>query len=214
MKVAWRLLKASRGVKQRGDEMKRRVLIVTNRNERAALIEQALTSARHEVIARVAPDDNLDAYVRQARPDAVVLDLESPTADVLRRLTRLLQLAPLPVAVFADRSDPESIQAAVKAGVCAFVVDGFRPSRVLPVLEAACARFREFQALREERDAAVMQLAERKTVERAKGILMRRRKLAEDEAYTALRKMAMDKNKRLIDVAESIVTAEEVFTQG
>lgn len=214
MKVAWRLLKASRGVKQRGNEMKRRVLIVTNRNERAALIEQALTSARHEVIARVAPDDDLDAYVRQARPDAVVLDLESPTADVLRRLTRLLQQAPLPVAVFADRSDPESIQAAVKAGVCAFVVDGFRPSRVLPVLEAACARFREFQALREERDAAVMQLAERKTVERAKGILMRRRKLAEDEAYTALRKMAMDKNKRLIDVAESIVTAEEVFTQG
>lgn len=194
--------------------MKRRVLIVTNRNERAALLEQALTSGRHDVIARVAPDDDLGAYVQQARPDVLVFDLETPTPDVLRRLTHLLQQTPLPVAVFADRSDQESLQAAVKAGVSAFVVDGFRPSRVLPVLEAACTRFREFQALREERDAAVMQLAERKTVERAKGILMRRRQLAEDEAYTALRKMAMDKNKRLIEVAESIVTAEEVFTQG
>lgn len=194
--------------------MKRRVLIVANRNERAVLIEQALTSARHEVIACVAPDDDLGAYVRQARPDALVFDLETPTADVLRRLERLLQQTPLPIAVFADSGDRESIQAAVKAGVGAFVVDGFRPSRVLPVLEAACARFREFQALRRERDDAVLQLAERKTVERAKGILMRRRQLAEEEAYTALRKMAMDKNKRLIEVAESIVTAEEVFTQG
>ncbi len=192
--------------------MKLRVLIVTNRDERAVLIEQALTSARHTIAARIAPDDGFDAYVQQARPDALVLDLETPTPKVLQRLTLLLQQEPLPVAVFADRSDKESLQAAVKAGVGAFVVDGFRPSRVLAVLEAACARFREFQSLRRERDAAVLQLAERKTVERAKGILMRRRQLAEDEAYTALRKMAMDKNKRLAEVAESIVTAEEIFT--
>lgn len=194
--------------------MKQRVLIVTNRNERAALIERALTSARHEVVATIAPDDDLVAYVQQARPEALVFDLETPTPGMLRRLERLLLQAPLPVAVFADRSDKESLQAAVKAGVGAFVVDGFQPSRVLPVLEAACARFREFQALRRERDAAVLQLAERKTVERAKGILMRRRQLAEDEAYTALRKLAMERNKRLIEVAESIVTAEEIFTHG
>jgi len=192
--------------------MKRRVLIVTNRNERAALIEQALTSTRHAVVARIAPDDDFSAYLEQARPEALVFDLEAPTPDVLRRLERLLQQAPLPVVVFADRSDRESIQTAVKAGVGAFVVDGFRPSRVLPVLEAACARFREFQSLRRERDAAILQLAERKTVERAKGILMRRRQLAEDEAYTALRKMAMDKNKRLVEVADSIVTAEDILT--
>ncbi len=196
------------------DTMQRRVLIVTNRNERAALIEQALTSARHTVAVCIAPDDDFSAYVRQARPDALVLDLETPTPEILHRLTLLLQQMPLPVVVFADRSDRESIQAAVKVGVGAFVVDGFRPSRVLPVLEAACARFREFQSLRRERDAAVLQLAERKTVERAKGILMRRRQLAEDEAYTALRKMAMDKNKRLIEVAESVVTAEDIFTDG
>ncbi len=196
------------------DAMKRRVLIVTNRDERAALIEQALTSARHAIAARIAPDDDFNAYVRQALPDALVLDLEVPTTEVLHRLERLLQQAPLPVAVFADRSDKESLQAAVKAGVGAFVVDGFRPARVLPVLEAACTRFIEFQALRRERDAAVMQLAERKTVERAKGILMRRRGLPEDEAYTALRKLAMDKNKRLIEVAEGIVNAEELLAHS
>lgn len=199
--------------KQSDNAMKRRVLIVTNRNERAVLIERALATARHDVIARIALDDDLNAYVQQARPDALVLDLETPTADVLRRLERLLQQTALPIAVFADSGDRESIQAAVKAGVGAFVVDGFQPSRVLPVLEAACARFREFQTLRRERDAAVLQLAERKAVERAKGILMRRRQLAEDEAYTALRKMAMDKNKRLIEVAESLVAAEELLTR-
>jgi len=194
--------------------MKQRVLLVTHRNERAALIERALIGARHEVVACVAPDDDLNLYVQRARPDALVFDLETPTAELLCRLERLLQQAPLPVAVFADRSDKESIQAAVKAGIGAFVVDGFRPARVPPVLDAACARFRELQALRRERDAAVLQLAERKIVERAKGILMRRRGVPEDEAYTALRKQAMDKNKRLIEVAEGIVNAEELLAHS
>jgi response regulator NasT len=209
--VAWRLLRTDQGQRVNPDTMKWRVLIVTNRNERAVLIEQALTSARQAIVARIAPDDDFGACVQQARAEALVFDLEAPTPGVLRGLERLLRQAPLPVAVFADRSDRESLQVAVKAGVGAFVVDGFHPSRVLPVLEAACARFREVQALREERDAAVLQLAERKTVERAKGILMRRRQLAEDEAYAALRKMAMDKNKRLVEVADSIVTAEDIL---
>jgi len=194
--------------------MRQRILLATDRPERAALIEQALTLARHEVAARIAPDDDLGAYVQRARPDAVLLEMAAPTAAVLRQLETLLQQTPLPVAVFADRSDKESLQAAVKAGVSAFVVDGFRPSRVATVLEAACTRFGEFQALRRERNEAVSQLAERKTVERAKGILMRRRNLPENAAYQVLRKMAMDRGKRLAEVAESVVTADELLVES
>lgn len=194
--------------------MNLRVLIVTGRNERATFIEQALRSAHHEAVTRIAPDEDLIAHVQQTRPDALVFDVETLTLEVVRRLERLLQHAPLPVTVFADRSDREPIQAAVRAGVGAIVVDGFSPSRVLPVLVAGCTRFREFQALRRERDTAVRQLRERKIVERAKGMLMRRRRLAEDEAYALLRKMAMDKNKRLGEVAESILLAEEALANG
>lgn len=194
--------------------MRLRILLVTDRPERAALIEQTLVKERHDVVAWIRPDDDLVQYTRQAQPDVLLVDLEVPTPAVQQQLERVLQERPLPVAIFADRSDREPVRTAVKAGVSAFVVDGFRPSRVLPVLEAARARFLEFQSLRRERDSAVTQLAERKVVERAKGILMQHRQLAEDEAYTTLRKLAMSKNKRLIEVAESIVTAEDVLTHG
>jgi response regulator NasT len=193
--------------------MRFRILLVAGRAERAELLEQALAAAGHETVGCVGTAEDFAAHVQALHPDVLILEIEAPTAEILQRLERLLQEQPLPVVVFADRSAPADIQATVKAGVGAFVVDGLRPGRVVPVLDAARARFLEFQALRRERDAAVLQLAERKTVERAKGILMRRRRLAEDEAYTALRKLAMDRNKRLIEVAESIVTAEELLTQ-
>lgn len=193
--------------------MRLRILLVTDRPERAALIEQALLKERHDVVAWIRSDDDLVQYARQARPDVLLVELEAPTSALQAQLERVMQEQPLPVAVFADRSDSGPVRTAVKAGVSAFVVDGFRPSRVLPVLEAACARFLEFQSLRRERDSAVSQLAERKTVERAKGILMRRRNLQEGAAYRVLRKMAMDRGKRLFEVAESIVTAEEILAE-
>ncbi len=161
--------------------MRLQVLLVTNRNERAALIEQALVRARHAVVARIQPDDDLGLYVREARPDALVIEAETPDAGILQQLQQMLFDRPLPVAMFVDRSDKASLQTAMKAGVGAFVIDGFQPSRVVAVLEAARARFGEFQALRRERDRAVTRLTERKAMERTKGLLTRRRQLAEDE---------------------------------
>jgi two-component system, response regulator / RNA-binding antiterminator len=191
-----------------------RILLVTGRHERALLMEQTLTDAHHQVTAVIRPDDDLLLYVQQAHPDALIIDLVEPTPDILQALHRLDEQQPLPVVVFADRSDSQAIRMAVKAGVSAYVVDGFRPARVVKVLEAACARFQEFQALRGERDRAQAKLAERKNIERAKGILMRRRALAEEAAFRLLRKMAMDRGRQLAEVAESIITAEELLAQG
>lgn len=194
--------------------MRLRILLMTDQPDSTVLIEHALNAARHHVVTVIRPDDDLCFYARQARPDAVVASLAAPDPAVVQQLEQLSREYPLPVVVFTDRSDNAPLRAAVKAGVSAYVVNGLEPERVEPVLQTALARFREFQALRQERDAAVMELAERKLVERAKGILMRRRNLPENVAYTALRKMAMDRGKRLAEVAESIVTAEEALAQG
>jgi response regulator NasT len=191
-----------------------RILVMTERRERALLMEQALTEARYQVMATIQPDDDLVLYAQRAHPDAFIMDLAEPTREILERLHSLGEQQPLPVVIFADRSGRQDIRTAVKAGVSAYVVDGFRPDRIVPVLEAAVARFTEFQAMRNERDRAQTRLAERKSIERAKGILMRRRDLAEEAAYRLLRKMAMDRGRQLAEVAESIITAEEMFAQG
>jgi response regulator NasT len=194
--------------------MRLRILLMTDQPDSTVLIEHALSTARHQVVTVIRPDDDLCFYARQARPDAVVASLAAPDPAVVQQLEQLSREHPLPVVVFTDRGDSAPLLAAVKAGVSAYVVDGLEAGRVEPVLQTALARFQEFQALRQERDAAVAELAERKLVERAKGILMRRRNLPENVAYTALRKMAMDRGKRLAEVAESIITAEEMLAQG
>lgn len=194
--------------------MRLRILLITDHRVRAELLEQALGAVRHQVVAAICPDDDLCSYAHQARPDAVVVSLDSPDPALVQQLERLSREQPLPVVVFADRSGSGLLRAAVKAGVSAYVVDGLEAARVGPVLETALARFLEFQALRRERDAAVARLSERKQIERAKGILMDRRGLPENAAYQTLRRMAMDRGKRLAEVAESIITAEEMLAQG
>jgi len=194
--------------------VKPRILLVTEDRGRASLLEQALVQIHYQVTAKINVDDDFAAYVQQARPDVLLMDLVEATPRVLQQLHRLDERQLLPVVIFAERSSSEIIQSAMKAGVSAYVVDGFRPDRVAAVLETAVARFLEFKALRAERDRAQDKLAERKSIERAKGILMRRRELAEEAAYRVLRKMAMDRGRPLIDVAQSIITAEEMLAQN
>ncbi len=178
------------------------------------MIEQALGAAQHRLVSVVSVSDDLAVNVQRAQPDALVIQMEQPVNGWLAQVRRALESQPLPIVVFADRADAADVRAAIKAGVSAYVVDGLRPERVLPILEAAVARFMEFQALRIQRDEAVGRLAERRDVERAKGILMRRRDLAEQAAYDTLRKMAMDRGARMIEVAKSIIAAEELLAQS
>lgn len=188
--------------------MRLRILLVTDRNDRAALLEQALGTVHHQVVAAIRADDDLCFYARQARPDAVVASLDQPDTALVEQLDRLSREQPLPVVVFADRSGSGPLRAAVKAGVSAYVVDGLEAARVGPVLETARARFAEFQALRRERDAAVARLSEHKRIERARGILMERRGLSEKAAYAELRKMAKTVGKNLPEIAQRILAVE------
>jgi two-component system, response regulator / RNA-binding antiterminator len=194
--------------------MRQRILVAAEHEERLRLIEGALVSADHRVVAAPAANADLALGVRRTQPDALIVEVTAPPAGVFGQWRRLLREQPLPMVVFTERGDSDSARVAVEAGISAYVVDGLKPERVLPILEAAIARFRQFKMLREQRDEAIERLTERRDIERAKGVLMRRRNLAEHAAYEALRKMAMDRGARLVDVAQSIITAEELLLKN
>lgn len=188
-----------------------RVMIVDENADRAALIEVALAQSGCEVVATLIGRADLQAKVNEIQPDVIVIDMECPDRDTLEDMSRITRHQPRPMVMFVDRSDSESIQAAVQAGVSAYVVGGLSPERVRPILEVAIARFTAFQALRRELESAKSSLEERKVIERAKGILMKSRGLGEDEAFRLLRKIAMDRKTRLAIVAREVVAAAELL---
>jgi len=185
-----------------------RVLVVDESEDRAAILHEALTAAGHEVAASLHSPLELLRAVDRLQPDVIVIDTESPTRDVLEHLVIVTQSSPRPIVMFANDSGDQAIREAVRAGVSAYVVDGLEAARVNSIVEVACARFEEFQRLRSELAAANLKLSERKLVERAKGILMRARQLDEESAYRALRRMAMDRNRRIGEVAQSVIDME------
>jgi response regulator NasT len=188
-----------------------RVLVVDESDERAALLREALTSAGHEVAASLTSPLELLRAVETLLPDVIVIDTDSPTRDVLEHVVMVSQSSPRPIVMFSSDAGGEAIRDAVRAGVSAYVVDGLDSSRVNSIVEVACARFDEFQRLKYELADANLKLSERKLVERAKGILMKERKLSEDEAFHALRKLAMSKKIRLGEVAQQVIESAELL---
>lgn len=136
----------------------------------------------------------------------IVCDLDDPSRDALESMRALNRDEPRPVVVFAARGDPDQIEAAIEAGVAAYVVEGLHPARVRAVVEVAIRRFRAIQALRAELERTRSTLAERALIERAKGVLMQRRRLSESEAYRLMRRWAMDKRQRIVHIAQAILS--------
>lgn len=194
--------------------MKLRVMLVDERDERVDLLRQPLVEAGHEIVAQVHPEDDLFGKVQELKPDVIIMDMESPSRDTLEQMRCISRDQPKPIVMFAERDDSNTIQAAVRAGVSAYIVDGLGHKRVMPILEVAIARFNEFQNLRRELEETKISLAERKLIDRAKGLLMEQRGWSEKQAYQALRKMAMDKNLRVGQVAENLVAAFELMNPG
>jgi response regulator NasT len=188
-----------------------RILVVDESDERAALLREALTAAGHEVAASIASPLELLRAVETQRPDVIVIDTESPTRDVLEHVVIVSQSSPRPIVMFSSDAGGEAIREAVRAGVSAYVVDGLDASRVSSIVEVACARFEEFQRLRIELAEANLRLSERKLVERAKGLLMQSRGLSEDDAYHALRRLAMTKKQRLGETAQQLIDAADLL---
>lgn len=188
-----------------------RVLLVEESPDRAQAVREGLVRAGHEVVDAIASPLELLEAIERTRPDAIVIDTDSPTRDAIEHLCVVSQSSPRPIVMFSGDDRSEAIREAVRAGVSAYVVDGLDPVRVRSIIEVAVARFEEFQRMRSELGAAQQKLAERKLIERAKGILMKSRGLDEASAYNALRRMAMDRNKRISDVARTVVEMEHLL---
>jgi len=188
-----------------------RILIVDANEVRAAIIEEGLREAGYSELVRVSATTGLVAAIEQHDPDVVVIDLEDPSRDALADMFLVSRHIRRPITMFVDQSDSASIEAAVEAGVSAYIVDGLKKERMQPILQTCISRFNAFRKLREELDEARSQLEERKLVDRAKGIVMRMKNLSEDEAYALLRRSAMNEKRKLVDIARSIITAAEVL---
>lgn len=189
-----------------------RVMLIDENTGRAAILEQALRDARYKVVARITTQEDLLGQVRNLQPDIILIDMESPNRDTLENLRCIGRDQPKPIVMFAERSDSETIGAAVRAGVSAYVVDESDITRrIKPIMEVAIARFREFQALRLELEETRNKLAERKVIEKAKGLLMQRKGLTEEQAYQGLRKLAMDRNQRLAEVCRTVISVMDLL---
>lgn len=191
---------------------KLRVLVIDDQPQRYEAIARAIEAAGDQVVARVGESGaDLHAIVQSVQPDVVIIDIDSPGRDMLEDMRRISHEQQRPIVMFVDEADPDSIRRAIQAGVAAYVVKGAAPERVRSVLDVAIARFHEEKALRAQLAEALDSLEERKLVERAKGILMQRRKLSEPEAYQLLRKTAMDRSMRLAEVARRLVEMADLL---
>ena len=188
-----------------------RILLIDEAPERARALETALEAAGHTVVARLANAADLTAQIASSGAEVIIVDMNSPDRDTIESLREVTRERPRPILMFVDRSDESMITEAINAGVSAYVVDGLNPARVKPVLDVAIARFNQFQVLNDEIAKAKASLAERKVIERAKGILMRERNLSEEDAYRVLRSAAMAQNKRLAEIAESLISAAKML---
>ena len=188
-----------------------KIAIVDENPVRAAILEEGLLEDGHRNVTRVSERTNLLARLTLLDPDVILIALENPSRDVLEQMFQVSRVVKRPVAMFVEQSDTASIEAAIDAGVSAYIVDGLTKERVKHVVDISIMRFKAFSRLKDELTEAKVALQERKVIDRAKGILMRAKNLQEEEAYALLRKTAMNEKRRIADIAQSIITAADVF---
>lgn len=188
-----------------------RIAIVDESPARAAVIREGLEASGLSDIVILTERQGLVARIEALSPDVVLIDLENPRRDELEEVFAVSRAIARPIAMFVEQSDDSSISAAIDAGVSAYVVDGLKPERIKSVLDVAIKRFNAFSRLRADLDEARGQLAERRSVDAAKALLMKKRGLDEPAAYALLRKAAMDSGRKIGDVAEALLTAEKLL---
>jgi response regulator NasT len=183
------------------------ILIIDENRLRASVIEAGLCDAGYTDLTVVHDVVGIARRIADIEPDVIVISLENPNRDMLENMFQLSRAVQRPIAMFVDRSDQAAIEAAVEAGVSAYVVDGLKRERVKPILDMAISRFNAFSRMARELREARSELENRKLIDRAKGILMLTRGLSEADAYALLRNTAMNQNRKISEIAESLITA-------
>jgi two-component system, response regulator / RNA-binding antiterminator len=187
------------------------IVIVDDSPVRAAILEEGLREAGYVNVVRIEGTTKLLARIYALDPDVILIDLENPSRDVLEQMFQVSRIVKRPVAMFVDQADSASIQASVDAGVSAYIVNGLKKERIKSILDLCISRFNAFSRLQTELEQTKSALEERKVIDRAKGILMKAKNLSEEQAYALLRKTAMNENRKIAEVAQSVVTAAELF---
>ncbi|MBK7768052.1 MAG: ANTAR domain-containing protein [Sulfuritalea sp.] len=188
-----------------------RILIIDESRARAGELCAGLAMAGHQVAAVLPSALDLTAQIESIKPDVILIETESPSRDTLENLAVMNRDMPRPVILLTQESDAAVMRAAFRAGVSAYVVDNLDLARLKPIVDVAIARFEEHQNLKQELAVATKKLSERKIVEKAKGILMKTRGLDEDQAYAALRKLAMERAQPLGKVADDLVAMAKLL---
>ena len=179
--------------------------------QRGADLRIGLLESGYDIVASLPADFFLPERIAQLQPDMIIVDSESDARDVLEHIVIATRDARRPIVLFTDDQSTSSMDAAMEAGVSAYIVAGLQPARIKPVLDVALARFKREQVLLDALSDTRQKLQDRKVIERAKGLLMRRGDLTEEQAYARLRAMAMNKNLKLADVAQRIVDVEDLL---
>ena len=188
-----------------------RIALIDENKARAAIIEQGLLSLPDVSVHVLSERIGMARAIVEIDPDVVLMDLGNPSRDMLEEYFSVSRAIARPVAMFVDQSDEESIGAAIDAGVSAYIVDGMTPQRLRPIVDLAIRRFNAFARLQDELKEAKDALSDRATIDAAKRVLMDGRGLSEPAAYKLLRDHAMQSNKRIVDVADAIVTADRLL---
>ena len=191
-----------------------RIVIVDDSGLRATVLEDGLREAGYDDIHLVTPRGAFVSRIERMAPDVVLIDLGNPSRDTLEEMLTVSRALAKPIAMFVDQSDDAMIGAAIDAGVSAYVVDGLRKERVKPIINLAVRRFTAFARMQTELNEARTELADRKVIDRAKAILIATRGLSEPDAYAALRRAAMNGNKKIVDVAAALITASDLLGGG
>lgn len=182
-----------------------RVLVVDDDAERAKLVEEGLAENAVVTMATQIHGRPLLDLIARLQPDVIIMDCQSPDRDTIESLRQVAQSNPKPIVMFVEEEGSAFMQDAIEAGVSAYVIDGLKPNRVRPLIDTAMTRFRVMDGLRSELRKTKSDLAARKVIERAKGLLMERQQMTEEQAFSAMRDMSQQQSKPIKEVAESII---------
>jgi two-component system, response regulator / RNA-binding antiterminator len=188
-----------------------KIAVVEESPVRAEILKAGLREAGHLDVVLIDEMQRLLQAIYDTDPDVVIISLENPSRDTLEQLFQMSRVVKRPIAMFVDRSDRAAIEAAIDAGVSAYIVGSLQKERVQSILDVCISRFNAMARLQEELDKTKNALEERRVIDRAKGILMKAKGLSEEDAYRLLRKTAMNEKKKIADIARSILTAAELL---